>query len=74
MKPWFYVKNDLDKRSDIRDVIQWPIRSCFIIKRPVIMNTEKSQACLIAFNDVCIYISTRDLVQEHIASRYGHGC
>jgi hypothetical protein len=31
------------------------------------MNTEKSQACLVALNAVCSYIGTRDLVQEHIA-------
>jgi hypothetical protein len=31
------------------------------------VNTEKSQACLAALNDVCGYISTRDLVQEHIS-------
>jgi hypothetical protein len=60
------VKNDLDKRGDIRDVIQWPIRSRFGIKRPTIVNTEKSQACLVAFNVVCNYICTRDLDQEHI--------
>jgi hypothetical protein len=60
------VKNDLDKRGDIRDVIQWPIRSRFRIKRPTIVNTEKSQACLVAFNVVCNYICTRDLDQEHI--------
>jgi hypothetical protein len=59
-------ENDLDKRGDIRDVIQWPIRSRIGIKRPVIVNTEKSQACLVAFNVVCSYICTRDLVQEHI--------
>jgi hypothetical protein len=62
-----YVKNDLDKRSDIMDVIQWSIQSCFRIKRPIIVNTKKSQACLIVFNVVCSYISTRDLVQEHRA-------
>jgi hypothetical protein len=28
---------------------------------------EKSQACLAAFNAVCGYMSSRDLVQEHIA-------
>jgi hypothetical protein len=66
MKQWFYVKNDLDKRGDIRDLIQSPIRSRFGIKRPTIMNTKKSQACLVAFNAMCIYICTRDLVQEHI--------
>jgi hypothetical protein len=31
------------------------------------VNTEKSQGCLAAFKVVCNYISTRDLVQEHIA-------
>jgi hypothetical protein len=31
------------------------------------VNTEKSQACLTTFNVVCGYISTRDLVHEHIA-------
>jgi hypothetical protein len=31
------------------------------------VNTEKSQGCLAAFNVVCTYISSRDLVQEHIA-------
>jgi hypothetical protein len=30
------------------------------------MNTEKSQGCLAVFSSVCNYISTRDLVQEHI--------
>jgi hypothetical protein len=31
------------------------------------MNSDTAQACLVAFNIVCSYISTRDLVQEHIA-------
>jgi hypothetical protein len=31
------------------------------------MNSDKAQACLVAFNTVCSYIGTRDLVQEHIA-------
>jgi hypothetical protein len=31
------------------------------------MNTERSQSYLAAFNAMCNYISTRDLVQEHIA-------
>jgi hypothetical protein len=31
------------------------------------VNTVKSQGCLAAFNVVCNYISSRDLVQEHIA-------
>jgi hypothetical protein len=60
-------ENELDNRGDIRDVIHWPIRSLFRTKRPVIVNTEESQACLVEFNVVCSYICTRDLVQEHIA-------
>jgi hypothetical protein len=67
MKQWFYVKNDLSQRSDIKDIIQWPIRSSFGPRRPAIVKTEKSQRCLAAFNDVCGYIGSRDLVQEHIA-------
>jgi hypothetical protein len=31
------------------------------------VNIDKAQACLVAFNIVCSYISIRDLVQEHIA-------
>jgi hypothetical protein len=67
MKQWFYVKNDLVKREDVKDVIQRPIHSRFGIRRPSIVNSEKAQACLVAFNIVCSYIGTRDLVQEHIA-------
>jgi hypothetical protein len=59
--------NDLNERNDVKDVIQWPIRSSFRLKRPTIMNTKRSQACLAAFNTMCNYISTRDLMQEHIA-------
>jgi hypothetical protein len=33
---------------------------------PSIVKIEKSQACMVAFNVVCSYISTTDLVQEHI--------
>jgi hypothetical protein len=67
MKQWFYMKNDLSQRNDVKDVIQWPIRSNFGLKRPTVVNTKKSQSCLVAFNIVCNYIDTRDLVQEHIA-------
>jgi hypothetical protein len=67
MKQWFYVKNDLSVREDVKDVIQRPIRSHFCIRRPSITGSNKAQACLMAFNTVCIYIGTRDLVQEHIA-------
>jgi hypothetical protein len=67
MKQWFYVKNNLSKREDVRGIIQRPIRSRFGIRRPPIASGNKVQACLMAFNMVCTYIGTRDLVQEHIS-------
>jgi hypothetical protein len=30
------------------------------------VNSDKAQGCLVAFNTMCSYIGTRDLVQEHI--------
>jgi hypothetical protein len=67
MKQWFYVKNDLSEREDVKDIIQRPIQSCFGIRRLSIAIGNEVQACLMAFNTVCTYIGTRDLVQEHIA-------
>jgi hypothetical protein len=66
MKEWFYVKNDLNQREDVRGVIQHPIWSSFGIRRSSIALGNKVQACQIAFNTICTYIGTRDLVQEHI--------
>jgi hypothetical protein len=62
----FYVKNDLNQREDVRGIIQRPIWSCFGIRRSSIVIGNEVQACLMAFNTVCTYIGTRDLVQEHI--------
>jgi hypothetical protein len=67
MKQWFYVKNDLSEREDVKGVIQRPIRSRFGIRRRSIAGGYEARACLMAFNKVCTYIGTRDLVQEHIA-------
>jgi hypothetical protein len=67
MKQWFYVKNDLNRREDVRGIIQRPIWSRFGIRRPSIATGNVVQACLMAFNTVRTYIGTRDLVQEHIA-------
>jgi hypothetical protein len=67
MKQWFYIKNDLSEREDVSGIIQLHIRSRFGIRRPSIASGNEVQACLMAFNTVCTYIGTRDLVQEHIA-------
>jgi hypothetical protein len=69
MQEWFYVKVDLSQREDITGVIHRLIWSRFGIRRPVIALGNDVQACQAAFNIVCTYIGTRDLVQEHIAYR-----
>jgi hypothetical protein len=66
---WFYVKNDLVEREDIKRIIQRPIWSCFGQRRPTAAIENDAEACQKAFNNVCAFIGTRDLVQEHIAYR-----
>ena len=61
------MNNDLSERDDVRGIIQRPIWSRFGIRRPSIAIGNEVQVCLMAFNTVCTYIVTRDLVQEHIA-------
>jgi hypothetical protein len=63
------VKNDLVEREDIKGIIQRPTWSLFGIRRPSNALGYDIQACQVAFNTVCTYICTRDLVQEHIAYR-----
>jgi hypothetical protein len=67
MEEWFYVKNNLVEREDIKGIIQHPIWSRFGIRRPATALGNDIEACQKAFNSVCTFIGTRDLVQEHIA-------
>jgi hypothetical protein len=53
MKQWFYVKNDLSEREDVRDIIQRSIWSRFGIRRSSIAIGNEVQACLMAFNTLC---------------------
>jgi hypothetical protein len=69
MEEWFYVKNNLVEREDIKGIIQRPIWSRFGIRRPATTLGNDIEACQKAFNNVCAFIGTRDLVQEHIAYR-----
>jgi hypothetical protein len=62
MQEWLYVKNDLVEREDIKGIIQRPIWSRFGIRRPTTALGNDVQACQMAFNTVCTYIGTRDLV------------
>jgi hypothetical protein len=68
-RTWFYVKNNLIEREDIKGIIQRPIWSRFGLRRPATVLGNDTEACQKAFNNVCAFIDTRDLVQEHIAYR-----
>jgi hypothetical protein len=69
MTEWFYVKNDLKTREDIKDIIMRPIWQRFGLRRPKVEMDEAAEECQRAFGMVCSFIGTRDLVQEHIAFR-----
>jgi hypothetical protein len=69
MEEWFYVNNDLKAREDIKEIIMHPIWSRFGLRRPKVEIDDTVKACQRAFNTVCSFIGTRDLIQEHIAFR-----
>jgi hypothetical protein len=69
MTEWFYVKNDLKTREDIKDIVMRPIWQRFGLRRPKVEMNEAAEECQRAFDVVCSFIGTRDLVQEHIAFR-----
>jgi hypothetical protein len=69
MEEWFYVKNDLKARKDIKEIIMRPIWSCFDLRKPKVEIDEAAEACRRAFSTVRSFIGTRDLVQEHVAYR-----
>jgi hypothetical protein len=65
MEEWFYVKNDLIKREDIKEIIQRRMWSRFGLRRPKVTIESGIEACQKAFSNVCAFIGTR----EHIAYR-----
>jgi hypothetical protein len=69
MEEWFYVKNDLVAREDVKEVIMRPIWSRFGLRSPKVEIDETAEVCQKAFGTVCFFIGTRDLIQEHIAFR-----
>jgi hypothetical protein len=69
MEEWFYVKNDLIEREDIKEIIQCPIWSRFGLRRPKVVIDQNDEACQKTFSNICAFISIRDIVQEHIAYR-----
>jgi hypothetical protein len=69
MEEWFYVKNDLIEREDIREIIQSPIWFRFGLRRPRVTIENDAETCQKAFSNICAFIGTRDIIQEHIAYR-----
>jgi hypothetical protein len=69
MGEWFYVKNDLKAREDIKEIIQRPIWSRFGLRRPKVVIDGNVEACQRAFSTVCAFIGTRDMIQKHISFR-----
>jgi hypothetical protein len=69
MKEWFYVKNDLKAREDIKDIIMRPIWQRSGLQKPKVQMDEAAEECQRAFGVVCSFIGTRDLVQEHVTYR-----
>jgi hypothetical protein len=69
MEEWFYVKNDLIEREDIKEIIQRPIGSRFGLRRPKVAIESDVEACQKDFSNVCAFIGTWDIIQEHIAYR-----
>jgi hypothetical protein len=69
MEEWFYVKNDLVAREDVKEVITRPIWYHYGLRKPKVEIDEAVEACQKAFGTVCFFIGTRDLIQEHIAFR-----
>jgi hypothetical protein len=67
MKEWFYVKNDLKAREDIKGIIMCPIGQRFGLQKPKVEIDEAAEECRKAFGLVYSFIGTRDLVQEHVA-------
>jgi hypothetical protein len=69
MEEWFYVKNALKAREDIKEIIMRLIWSRFGLRKPKVEIGEAAEACRRAFSTVCYFIGISDLVQEHVAYR-----
>ena len=62
MEEWFYVKNDLKAREDIKEIIMRPIWSRFGLRRQKVEIDDVAEACQRAFTLVCSFIGTRDII------------
>jgi hypothetical protein len=68
---WFYVKADKKKREKLMTMVMSPMRLSFEMNRPL-CHMQLGSLCQLAkveFRVVAAEISTRDLVQEYLASK-----
>jgi hypothetical protein len=72
MEEWFYVKNDLKTREDIKEIIIRPIWSRFGLRKPKVEIDEVAEACRRAFSTVCSFIWTREAHTRAIAFNTRH--
>jgi hypothetical protein len=70
-REWFYMKIDLNERTDIKGIIQTPIVTCFRYKNSTCYINFKGHVAIVAFNVFCTHIGTRGLVQEFLAFKTG---
>jgi hypothetical protein len=66
-REWFYMRKDLNERTDIKGIIQTPIVTCFRYKKPTCFINFEAEASIVAFNAICTHVGTWDLVQEFLA-------
>jgi hypothetical protein len=67
---WFYIKADENKRGKLMKMVMCSLAVSFRMTRPL-CNMQPGSACQLAiveFRVVAEQISTRDLVQEHLAN------
>jgi hypothetical protein len=62
MKEWFYVENDLKAQEDIKEIIMRPIWQRFSLRKLKVETDETVEGCRRAFDTVCSFIETRDLI------------
>jgi hypothetical protein len=60
------MKSNLKERGDVKDIIQTPIHTSFGYKRSACYINFEAQVSIVAFNAMCTYIGTGDIVQEHL--------
>jgi hypothetical protein len=63
MEEWFYVKNNLIEREDIKGLSNTSFGLAFGLQRPTTVLEKDTETCQKAFNNVYAFIGTRDLVQ-----------